>query len=227
MKRLQLSLSALSLRGSTLLVTAALCCLIPLLPLPAQADDLDGIVSRLQVRYETVHELSAVFTQSNLSKGMGASLTTSGKVYFKKPGMMRWEYNNADGDLLISDGSTIWLFQADLNQVIESSADGTGGALAHNFLAGMGRLRDDFDISLANVSPKKYRLDLSPKVEHPSIARLSIDVDRATFLVTGTTVLDRFGNETMVTFSGMEIDRGLEPSLFTYTPPEGVIVVSP
>jgi outer membrane lipoprotein-sorting protein len=43
----------------------------------------------------------------------------------------------------------------------------------------------------------------------------------------GTTVLDRFGNETKIRFSGIQTDRGLKPSLFTYTPPEGVIVVRP
>ncbi len=224
MRRLRICLSALAQRGIPFLVVAALCCL---LSSPASAADLDSIVSRLQERYEMVHELSADFTQANFSKGMGESVTTSGKVYFKKPGMMRWEYDNPDGDLLVSDGTTIWLLQADLNQVIESSADVAGSTIARNFLAGIGSIRQDFDISLAGVTGESYRLDLSPKIDHPSIDRLSIDVDRVSFLIMGTTVLDRFGNETKIRFSGIQTDRGLKPSLFTYTPPEGVIVVRP
>ena len=168
---------------------------------------MDSIVSRLQERYEMVHELSTDFTQANFSKGMGESVTTSGKVYFKKPGMMRWEYDNPDGDLLVSDGTTIWLLQADLNQVVESSADVTGSTIARNFLAGIGSIRQDFDISLAGVTGESYRLDLSPKIDHPSIDRLSIDVDRVSFLIMGTTVLDRFGNETKIRFSGIQTDQ--------------------
>jgi len=226
MRRLRIFLTAPPAMRIPLLMAALLYCL---LSSHAQADDLESIVTRLQGRYETVHELSADFTQANFSKGMGASVTTAGRVYFKKPGMMRWEYDNTDGDLLISDGTTIWLFQADLGQVIESSADvtGDGGNPAHNFLTGMGRLRDDFDISLAGTTPKIYRLELLPKIDHPSISRITINVDKTTLLIMGTTVLDQFGNKTKVTFSGIEINSGLDPAIFTYTPPEGVIVVRP
>ncbi|MFQ5585869.1 MAG: outer membrane lipoprotein chaperone LolA [Thermodesulfobacteriota bacterium] len=207
-----------------LVVVLTLCYLVP--P-TTPAETLDTIVSRLQKRYEGIRELSADFTQETISKGMRETLTSSGRVYFRKPGMMRWEYDTPEGDLLISDGTTIWLFQADLNQVIESSADVTTTSIARNFLAGMGSIREDFDLSLYGVTGERYRLGLTPKNSTPSIERLSIDINKASFLVVRTVVLDRFGNETRVAFKNVKTGGPLDASLFTFTPPEGVVVVRP
>ena len=205
-------------------VTVAFCCLLPAM---VSAEKLDTIIDELQRSYEGIQELSADFRQETFSKTMGATTIASGTVYFKKPGKMRWEYDEPAGDILISDGTTIWLFQADLNQVIMSGADLSGSPLARNFLAGMGSIRNDFDISLADDSDEHYRLALSPKTPLPSVRQLFIDIDRVSGLVSRTHILDRLGNETKVSFSTIKIEGRLDPSLFTYNPPKGVVVIRP
>ena len=42
-----------------------------------------------------------------------------GKVYFKKKGMMRWDYQ-VPNQKLISNGQTLWYYQPEENQVFVS-----------------------------------------------------------------------------------------------------------
>jgi outer membrane lipoprotein carrier protein len=50
------------------------------------------VVKHLQARYEKTKDLQADFTQKTLIEGFERPVTSSGKVYIKKPGRLRWSY---------------------------------------------------------------------------------------------------------------------------------------
>ncbi|MBE9529102.1 MAG: outer membrane lipoprotein chaperone LolA, partial [Proteobacteria bacterium] len=104
------------------------------------AAELEAVVSRLEARYDKLGSISADFTQKVLSVGMGSAMTTGGRVWFKKPGMMRWQYRVGSTDELIGSGKSLWLYQPELNQVIVSSTARVS-AIATDFLTGVGSLR--------------------------------------------------------------------------------------
>ncbi|MEE9591682.1 MAG: outer membrane lipoprotein chaperone LolA [Thermodesulfobacteriota bacterium] len=197
------------------------------LPSLLSAGELDEIVSSLQKTYKDIDAISAEFIAETSSKSLGNKISADGTVYFKKPGMMRWEYSTPPGDLIISDGRIVWFYQSDLNQVIESAVNRDARTISQNFLAGIGSLRDDFEIIREESRTEIYRLKLSPKIQQPGVDRLYIDVDKENFIVKGTTVIDPYGNETTVTFKKIKINRPIRDSLFRFTPPEGTSVVRP
>ena len=50
------------------------------------------VVKQLQARYERTKDLQADFTQKTTIEGFERPITSSGKVYIKKPGRLRWNY---------------------------------------------------------------------------------------------------------------------------------------
>ena len=50
------------------------------------------VVKQLQTRYEKTKDLQADFTQKTMIEGFERPITSSGKVYIKKPGRLRWNY---------------------------------------------------------------------------------------------------------------------------------------
>jgi outer membrane lipoprotein-sorting protein len=50
------------------------------------------VVKQLQARYEKTKDLQADFTQKTIIEGFERPITSSGKVYIKKPGRLRWNY---------------------------------------------------------------------------------------------------------------------------------------
>ncbi|HEX6825993.1 MAG TPA: outer membrane lipoprotein carrier protein LolA, partial [Nitrospiraceae bacterium] len=86
----------------TCVVGGVLVCALSLFPLPtlAAAEEFDEsaltevreVVKQLQARYEKTKDLQADFTQKTVIEGFERSIASSGKVYIKKPGRLRWNY---------------------------------------------------------------------------------------------------------------------------------------
>lgn len=78
----------------------------------AQADvspEAVGAARALEARYHDAKTLQAIFLErySDSRQGLQAE---SGKVYFSRPGRMRWEYESPEQKLFISDGKTVWFY---------------------------------------------------------------------------------------------------------------------
>ncbi|MBI5236713.1 MAG: outer membrane lipoprotein chaperone LolA [Deltaproteobacteria bacterium] len=190
--------------------------------------EAEPIISAMQARYEKISTVTAVFTQE-VSTQTGGVLKSEGEFFFKKPGRMKWLYTMPEKDVVVSNGKTLWVFQPDLNQVIEKPMEAGAGALVISFLSGLGELKDEFDITLAAVNDdaKNHVLNLEPKKTHPGIKRMTMELDKKTLIVVKTVVQDHLGNTTAITFSGIKTDIPLKDSFFEYKPPKGAAVVRP
>ncbi len=216
-------------RASSALLTVLILLLIFISPLSAKSEkkrsvDLDEIVEQVEERYDKLKSVSAGFTQEVVSLGMATPMVTGGRVWFKKPGMMRWKYSTGSTDELIGNREKVWLLQPDLNQAIESDTSSVS-PIVTDFLSGVGRLRDDFTIHLASKGKSSYRLSLVPKNEMAGVERLTLEVGTKDSLVYRTTIEDAFGTTTTVTFVNVELNVPKDDSFFNFVPPEGLNVI--
>src|SRR5208283_2447176 len=86
--------------------------LIPMLlfcsvSLAAQAD-VHALAGKVDQHYDRIRTLEAQFTETY--KGSGVNRTESGTLLLKKPGRMRWDYDQPHPKLFLSDGSTAWFY---------------------------------------------------------------------------------------------------------------------
>ncbi|MEK7773016.1 MAG: outer membrane lipoprotein chaperone LolA [Deltaproteobacteria bacterium] len=193
----------------------------------SEAGDLNHVIGGLQKKYDSITSLSADFTQEFSSKAAKKTLTSEGRVFFKKPGRMRWIYSGPTKDEIVSNGRTVWVYQPDLNQVMERPADAASSSIATDFLAGVGKIKKQFEISIAEEGKDSYRLELIPKEANLNIKRIFLDVDKATFLVVRTAIDDSFGNETRVSFRNIKTGTAQQDSFFEFKPPKGAAIVRP
>ena len=202
-------------------------CLVPvfLLSTVVYADDLNAIIAKVQKTYDGIQDIQANFTQLTTSASIKETQKAEGVVYFKKPGMMKWEYKSPGKDINVSDGMTIWIYQQDIGQVMVGNALDNGTSISNNFLAGMGNLKKDFEIEMAEGDNNAHILKLNPKTAQPNLQKLYIAVDKKTFLVIRTIVYDMLGNETKVIFEKIKTNQSLSGSIFKFKIPEGVKVV--
>lgn len=196
------------------------------LPALSFAEDAAAVVSKLQSKYESITSIKADFIQEVSSKGMPA-MKSEGKVWLKKPGKMRWEYEKPAKDLIVSDGKTIWLYQPDLNQVIERPASMSASAMATDFLSGIGNIEKEFDVKLSELESINHVLILTPKQEQPGLSKLILEVGKENSIVERTIITDHFGNQTAVTFKDVKLNASIKDKLFKYTPPKGAAIVRP
>jgi outer membrane lipoprotein carrier protein len=185
-------------------------------------------VAAVQARYEAIHDLSARFEQTTRSValgGPGAETTSRGTVVFAKPGKMRWEYTEPEPSLVVSDGSTLTVYDPTHKEAQRLSvSEGYLSGAAIEFLLGEGDILTSFDVNVLRCEDDAVELELVPK-QPATYEKLAIRVDPATATVVRTSMIDLLGNETVVAFSGIETNRPPDPGTFVFDPPEGVRVI--
>lgn len=187
---------------------------------PAQGAD---VVSSLEARYEAIFSLSADFTQ--VSEGLSSTDGKSGgKVYFKKPGKIRWAYTGDVTDEIIGDGKTLWFYQPDLNQAFKMT--GRRPDISTDFLSGMGSIRKYFTYTISPAKKGLISIRLEPRKTHPQIKSLILVVDKKKLLVREFILKDHYGNTTDVSFSGITLNAPIGDKLFSFSPPTGTDVIA-
>src|SRR5258705_12859003 len=87
-----------------------LLCAIVLLLSPIGANRQAGILaSVMESRYRGAKTLQATFLERYLENGR-VLRTEAGTAYFRRPGKMRWEYEEPEKDLFLVDGKTAWFY---------------------------------------------------------------------------------------------------------------------
>jgi outer membrane lipoprotein carrier protein len=195
----------------------------------AGPDCASEIAGRVQRRYEKVVDLSAHFEQTTQRVSLGTdssdALVAKGEVVFAKPGKMRWSYASPEPSVVVSDGSTLWVYDPKAKEV-QKLPLGAGylSAAGLQFLLGAGRLQDEFRVSASGCGDPIVALGLTPKRE-AQYERLEMRVDRKSGVVRETTVVDLFGNRTTIAFDELRENTSPAPDLFAFTPPAGVRVI--
>ena len=187
------------------------------------------VLNEIQNRYEKTNDFEARFIQEYIGKVMKQPNRGEGKVYFKKRGMMRWDYT-VPIQKLLSDGHTLWYYQPEEKQVLVSDVSKVlkeKTPLA--FLAGEGDLSRDFDILKLNesVSQKEdnYVVELVPKESLATLSKLILTVDKKTYTVLQADVIDGLGNVTRTRFIDIKTNTGLSNSFFHFSIPPGTEVI--
>jgi len=187
------------------------------------------VLNEIQNRYEKTNDFEANFIQEYVGKGIGQSSRGEGKVYFKKKGMMRWDYT-VPNQKLVSDGHKLWYYQPEEKQVLVSDVSSVlkeRTPLA--FLAGEGKLSRDFNFLNLNesVSQKEdnYVIELVPKETISTLSKLVLTVDKKSYIVLQADVFDGLGNLTRTRFINIKTNVGVSQSFFQFATPPGTEVI--
>lgn len=199
----------------------------PKKPTPSRtSSQVDAIVRKLQQRYDATTDFTANFTQAVEVPTLGRTLKSTGQVFFKRPGRMRWEFVEPEKQTIVADGQTLWVYQPEHHQVLKApfrAAFQSGTPIS--FLFGVGELARDFHASLLpQGEPGAARLKLVPK-QDKEIGVLVLEVNAQSYDIVAAEVTDPLGNVTRLTFTDMKRGVGLEQSRFTFEAPPGADVV--
>jgi len=217
------------IRGAAVLLVACSLLLSP--PASAQTPDLDAVVNGLESTYGKMNDLKAEFTQVAKNRSLGQDVKAEGTVYLKKGGKMRWEYRSPAPQQIISDGTYLWVYTPELNQVNKGDAPKALAGPAGSFLQGLGKVREEFSVRFLNPANKtdasgRPVLDLTPKKPTPLLTRLVLTVDpKDHYLVRQAVLYDQLQNTVTMTFNRVVLNPGLSDTLFAFAPPKGTAVV--
>ncbi|MGH7885200.1 MAG: outer membrane lipoprotein chaperone LolA [Thermodesulfobacteriota bacterium] len=197
----------------------------------ADSPDIEAVVGKVQENYEKIHSYHADFTQEAEVKALSTVQKADGEVWFKKPGLMRWNYYKPNKDEIVSDGKSIWYYSAGENQVIESPIENMEGSdSSTTLLSGLGNLKKLFNYKFSSASATdssgNYLVDLSPREQDiENFSKVTIMVDKKSYMVNRIFLYDPFGNTTTINLKNLEINKNISDSTFTFKKPKNAEIV--
>ena len=206
-------------------VVAAAC----VLAMRAQALDVNEVVRKVQARYDATRDFTADVTQDATIASLGKTVTAHGTIAFKKPGKMRWDLTQGDQQIIVADGSTLWLYRPDDRQVLKAPFDAAfRSAIPISFLTGVGRITQDFQASLDGETPDHHGLYLLlvPRQDGKGLGQLRLTVASDTFDIRGAEIRDALGNVNQLRFENVRRNLGIADEQFVFKVPAGVDVIS-
>jgi chaperone LolA len=198
------------------------------------ANSLDSVVVNIQKSYDAIKDFKARFVQESVVKSWNAQQVqkAEGSVYFKKEGKMFWDYQKPTPQQIISNGKMIWFFEPEDEQVtVAEVTKGLQSQISADLLNGKAQLTRDFTVreitTETDVQKGIIVLELIPRASQHNLSKIVMRLNNKNFQIYQTEVYDLFENLTRITFSQIQIDTNLDDSLFTFTPPSGVEILSP
>ncbi|MFM8610759.1 MAG: outer membrane lipoprotein chaperone LolA [Burkholderiaceae bacterium] len=192
----------------------------------AQADALGDLEAFLRSAKSGRAEFTQVVTAPPREGQPARSKTSSGSFEFQRPDRFRFQYSKPFEQVLVADGSTLWLHDVDLNQV---TARAQARALASTpvaLLAGaadLAALQRDFTLSNAPDADGRQWVDAQPKARDGSLRRVRIGFRNGA--LSALEIEDSFGQRSVLSFAALQIHLPIAPERLRFAPPAGADVV--
>jgi chaperone LolA len=148
---------------------------------------------------------------------------SSGTFAFQRPGRFRWQIRVPYEQLIVGDGTRVWIHDPDLNQVTVRSMGKALGSTPAALLAGDKEVERAFELS--NVGPVAGLewLEARPRDRDSGFERIRLGMGRDG--VEAMELYDHFGQTTLLQFSRFVRNPRLDPGDFRFTPPKGADVL--
>ncbi len=194
--------------------------LVALAPGAAAAASVDALKSLL----EQTTTARARFAQMVLDKNMKKLQQATGTMQFARPGKFRWEYDKPYEQVIVSDGTRVWLYDKDLNQVTVRKYDRALGTSPAALLAGSNEIEKNYRFSTVGSQDGLEWLEAVPRTQDTAFERIRLGFGKAG--LEAMELRDQFGQITVIKFSTIERNAKIPPEAFTFTPPKGADVIS-
>lgn len=194
----------------------------------AAQTDVHTVADKVDQRYNHLHTLEAQFSETY--SGAGMTRTESGTLTLKKPGRMRWDYDQPRPKMFLTDGTTAWFYVPGERQVRRAPVkqlDDLRSPL--RYLLGKTKLEKEF-VSLAIATDAKPSnagdivLRGVPKGMQERVAQTLVEVT-PDGLIIRIVVEELDGSITEFRFLQQKENVQLPDQHFRFTPPPGVEVV--
>jgi outer membrane lipoprotein carrier protein len=168
--------------------------------------------------------LEATFKQVLRDSRGQVAEQSSGTLQILRPDRFRWDYEVPHAQTIVSDGTRLWLYDPDLEQVTVRRLDQTLAGTPAMLLSGGGDLRATFTVERVEQGGAGIVwVLLLPKREDTDFrrVRLGFNGDALRFME----LEDKLNQTTVLEFIALRRNPAINADRFTFTPPEGADVI--
>lgn len=190
----------------------------------AQREALDteeskAVKAKVAAAAQSLQSLQSDFTQTKEVSYMDNAIRSVGKLYFKAPDRIRWEYTSPTNYVVIFDGQTMHTVEGGRTKTTKLTANrrmkGLNDLLAGSLQGGTMLDESRFDITYYRDKAGYVAL-LVPKDKGLSryIRQVELTFDSSSLLLTRVTLTDPAGDTTQLAFANQRKNMAVDDATF-------------
>ena len=147
----------------------------------------------------------------------------TGTFAFARPGKFRWTYEKPHQQVLVGDGTRLWIHDPDLNQVAVKRIDQAISSTPAALLAGRDDITKLFTLRDGGSSDGLNWVEASPKAQDTGFDKVRLGLLGRT--LAAMELHDQLGGRTLLRFSDLKANANVPPATFRFTAPKGADVI--
>ena len=148
---------------------------------------------------------------------------SNGKVYYKKPGKIHFNFEKPSGDLIISNGKKMWVYIKKINAVGIQNLDDNSSIYSSTTYEGLVSLFQRYHYRFKTPQQpqelnghKYYVLLLEEKVNSGGFNSIDVYIDTKSYMIHKMTARTSVGNVVDLEFNSIKLNEDVSNNLFTY-----------
>ena len=217
-----------SLRQGLLCVALASCAGV------ACADSLDTLASFLKDTKSGRADFTQVVTPpAKAGQTVSRSKTSTGEFAFIRPARFRFDYLKPFPQVIVADSQTLWLYDADLEQVTarkQAQALASTPAALVATAVDVASLQKEFSLEAQADAEGLQWVQATPKNRESTIqsVRMGLRAEGAQVSLAKLEIFDAMGQRSVLSFDRFEVNpANLGAAQFNFVTPKGVSVIRP
>ncbi|MDH3353784.1 MAG: outer membrane lipoprotein chaperone LolA [Chromatiales bacterium] len=167
--------------------------------------------------------MQATFVQTLKNPKKEELERSEGKILLTRPNQFRLTYQTPYEQIIVADGTKVWLYDKDLEQVTVKPQDDSIGSSPASLLAGVKPLEEEFRIEELGLHEGFEWVNLYPKAPDASFDYIRVAMEGKT--LRAIEMVDGFGQQTRLFFDQIDLNKPISKSYYQFTPPSGVDVI--
>jgi len=193
------------------------------------AQTAEEVALRVENTLRSYRSLQANFEQLYYSATVSKPLHEKGRLYFKKPDLMKWEYQDPEEKVFLIKDDFFWDYNKDEKTLIKYDlSQGEQNSEVLLLLSGQVVLLDKYSVELnpfPTENPEAIQIKLTPKDEEYADSFLLLEIDEETWFIKKLISFDWAGNKTEFRFSKIKTNIELRDRIFELRIPPDVEII--
>jgi len=182
-------------------------------------------IDSLKTFIKETRTVRANFSQTLYDKNARTIQESNGTMQFERPEKFRWTYDKPYEQLIVGDGTQVWFYDRDLNQVTVRQFNIAIGSSPAALLAGSSAIEDNFELIELGLQNQIEWLEAIPKNKESAFEFIQMGFSPEGALKI-MALRDSFGQTTILSFSDLDKNPKLPSDLFKFLPPDNADVIS-
>lgn len=177
---------------------------------------------RLRNALKNMDNLSADFKQTLRDEDKNIVQQSRGTLNLQRPGKFAWIYTDPFEQQIVADGSELWIYDVELDQVTVKPMDQGMSNAPIMILMKQADVGEEFNIVEVGQRKYLYWIELEPRASDIEYTRIFIGLEDGS--LRAMELQDQFGQSTQIVFENLRLGVVHNPATFKFVPPPGVDV---